>query len=363
MPSCSPNLRPRDVAVVVLHYQNWQDTILCLESLLRLQAMPRRIVVVDNGSNNGSASLLRSWSKGALSWREATSPDLDQKPYLASLMTTPPPNPTPFLPLLEQIQGSLPGSSLELLELQQNLGFGAGNNTALRPLLQDGSCLAFWLLNSDTFVEPDALEHLLERANCDDRTDCVGSTLCSMEPAGMVQCLAGGSFNRLLGSTSYLGYGMLRDDVHTSMRAIIEKNLDYIVPASLFVTRGCLEKVGLFAEDYFLYYEDVDWAVRALAARFKPAWAPSSVVHHREGGASHTPSTRASHRLPWVDYLVVRNRVAFIGRHYPLSLPLVLLSLPGIIVRRILRGQGARSWLLLRAAFAGLVNDMRFPTK
>jgi GT2 family glycosyltransferase len=82
----------------------------------------------------------------------------------------------------------------------------------------------------------------------------------------------------------------------------------------MMVTRRLIENVGFMCEDYFLYYEEIDWAMRAKG-RFKLGWAPDSTVLHKEG-ASIGSSHRSRPSAMSLQYLY-RNRLRFSTQHVP----------------------------------------------
>lgn len=320
-----------DVGVVVVNYNNAADTLACLATLDQLTTAPGWIVVCDNGSSDESLARLR------YTWQDAA--------VLAG----------EDIPLAE--------GRRVLLALTENLGFAAGNNAGLRLLRQTPGCRACWLLNNDTLPAPEALDALLRRANLRLDAGMVGSTMVYVQPADTVQCLGGGSFNRWLGTSSHLGEGLPAagplPDIQT-----VESRLDYITGASLLVRQEVLERIGLLAEDYFLYYEDLDWGLRATGAGFRLAWAPDSIVLHREGGTTGARSAAVGarpRRSPVMDYLGIRNRLQVLRRHHAPALPVALASLAVVLGRRLLRGQPERCVLLLRAAWHGLLGRMGKP--
>ena len=160
------------VGVVVLNYLGVDDTLACLESLAALDD-PVRVIVVDNGSADGSAARL------------AAVPDV------------------------------------ELVTSESNLGFAGGNNVAIARLLDDG--LEFvWVLNNDTLVEPATVRELLAVADADPRIGAVGSVLYDMAAPQNVLTWGGGRLGRWTGRT--------RD-----ARAESER-VDYLTAASVLLT-------------------------------------------------------------------------------------------------------------------------------
>ena len=95
----------------------------------------------------------------------------------------------------------------------------------------------------------------------------------------------------------------------------IERRMDSPTGPSMYVTRECIKRIGLMDDSYFLYWEEVDWGVRAKAA-CGIGYAHGSVVPHISGSASGTSNKRAE-RSAFTVYLGNRNKLHFVRQHYP----------------------------------------------
>lgn len=290
------------VSVVILNWNGWRDTLECLKSLEALTYDNYKIVVVDNASTDGSE---------------------------------------------QRIREAYP--NLILIQSGANLGFAGGNNVGIKhALLQEADFV--WLLNNDTVVEPDALTHLVQRIQADPKVGMCGSTLVYYHSRNTIQAYAGGNYNYLLGTTKQLGQGKPRSRV-VDVDAV-EDSLDYVEASSLLVSRQFLEEVGLMCEDYFLYYEEIDWVTRA-GGRYRLAYAPDSVVYHKEG-ASIGGSNYAVGEKSWTaDYYSIRNRILITKRFFPYALITVYLSLLVVILNRVRRGQWKRVKMVACLVFGG----------
>ena len=121
--------------------------------------------------------------------------------------------------------------------------------------------------------------------------------------------------------------------------------MNYVEGASMLVSRQFIEQIGLLCEDYFLYFEEVDWALRA-GGRFKLGYAPNSVVYHKVGSSIGTSSHPARKSFT-CDYFNIRNRILFTRRFYPRALPLIYLVLSSEILIRLLYGKWERARMIL----------------
>lgn len=291
------------VAVVVVNWNGWRDTIACLDSLLPILPEGGRVIVCDNASQDDSLTHIRQWAEG-----RGESP---AQPPFVHMRAQRPVHCVEYGRVQAEAGGSPDDPVLVLVRTGDNLGFAGGNNVGMRYALARGYD-HIWLLNNDTVVNEHSLAALLARMHADPAIGMCGSTLAYFHQPDMVQALGGARFDFLRGVGQHMGVGG-RLDVKRDVAAI-ENSLDYVVGASMMVSRHFLETVGLMNEEYFLYFEEIDWAMRAKG-RFKLAWARASVVLHKEGatiGSSHR--TRPS--VTSLRYLY-RNRLRFARSHTP----------------------------------------------
>lgn len=347
-------LSAENCAVILVNYNTSADTLAALTALANLRTLPSCLLVVDNGSRPGEAQKLEHGWRALCAARGL---------------------PGPLLSTGHAPDGSLPDSLMPeaqppaalLLRLAQNSGFSGGNNAALRWLLAHttaGQCAAFWLLNNDTEPDPAALDALCARLNERPQAGLCGSTLLYAHAPDRVQAAGGCVFSPLSGRTAFMAGGSATADLARLRSEEVEKRLAYVVGASLLARRHVLERVGLLPEEYFLYYEDLAFALNARRAGYALAWARHSLVRHKEGGstgASGGGAGRPAARSALVDYLSVRNRIYLIRRYYPWALPAALAGLAGVCLNRLRRGQGDRLGLVRRAAIDGLRGRMGRP--
>jgi GT2 family glycosyltransferase len=284
------------VCIVVLNYNGWQDTVECLTSLERLDYPNYQVVVVDNASCDGSEEKIR-------------------KRY----------------------------ADVTVIQSGANLGFAGGNNVGIRHALEHGADYV-WLLNNDTVVEPHALHHLVERMRAEPDIGMCGSKLIYYHHRGVVQALGGARYNKWFGVAVHLGQN--RSALDPVDAAEVERSLDYVTATSMLVSRRFLEDIGLMNESYFLYFEEIDWALRAKG-RYRLAFAERSVVYHKEGRSigsnNHTPQSKSY----LADCYSLKNRLAVTKTFFPLALPTVYLGLFASLLLRLRRSQWDRASMIL----------------
>jgi GT2 family glycosyltransferase len=297
---------PWPVAVVLLNYRGWRDTLACVASLMRLDRGPQQIIVCDNASPDDSLDRLDAglrqvlqasgdawtrWGGEAQRWR------------LERLSRT------------QVTDGRHSDAALVLLDNGANLGFAAGNNPGLALALRQTSSQWFWLLNNDTEVEGRCLSASMEAARERPEVDLWGATVVDHDDMDRIQALAGGGLDLRTARTWHLhAFEHLGGRAPTAVASVeeVEARLGYVLGASMLASRRWLERVGPLDERYFLYCEEIDWAQRGRRAGLRIGWAPQALVAHKEGASIGTDPSGGS--LLSVHHLM-RSRIIFSRLH------------------------------------------------
>ncbi len=287
--------------IVLVNYRRSMDTVSCVASLLALNVDDWACVVYENGSGDDSyqeiSSGLRSLS-------------LTTVAVEGNRVT----NVTSFR--------AARGQQIFVVEGMRNLGFAGGNNAALRGAESVGLRRPdfVWFLNNDTVVDENCLQALLDAADSNSRkVGIIGATLLHFDEPNRVQCFGGARYCPFTGQIKEMGKGskysaaLAREHAHFP--------IDYISGASMFVRRSFLEDVGTMSEDYFLYFEELDWSVRASQLGYGIAYAPDAIVWHKEGSALGSGS--AARRSYVAEFFGLRSRLRFTAKHYPICFPTV----------------------------------------
>ncbi|MBP9830987.1 MAG: glycosyltransferase family 2 protein [Polaromonas sp.] len=320
------------VAVVLLNWNGWRDTLECLDSLFKSNRSDFSVIVCDNASSDDSVAEVTQWASKAL------------RPEAFATYSK------------EQVATGIQlaqGIRLALVRNGGNLGFAGGNNVGVRLALNSPACEYVWLLNNDTTVDANSLGNVIARAESDPSIGLCGSTLVYHHDQQMVQALGGATFNRFTGRSKHIGAFSALRDVPTDPAAT-ERAMSYVIGAAMLVRRAYLEQVGLMQEDYFLYYEEIDWCTRGKG-KFRLGYAPNSYVFHKEGASIGTAASGGS---ALSNYYLFRSRVRFTARFYPGLLAPVLGACAWDIFKMLVK----RKFPIAQAAWRGVLQLPRLPS-
>lgn len=239
----------------------------------------------------------------------------------------------------------------EVVQNAENRGFAAGCNTGIRRA--QTLCADYvWLLNNDTEARPDALAALLRCAGKHPRA-VIGSTVVEMERPDVIQVAGGFKYNPW---TTVIRPAYAGNRLSDTPRLEIPP-FDYIYGASIFVSTKLLAEVGFLNEIYQLYYEELDFCLKARYVGAELIWCRDSIVKHTGGAPLRSPKDTQG-QSPLAAYHESRSTIIYTRRHHSRKLAMVLLvRAAGKAVCLFYR----KEWRLFKPTFHGLLDGMQLP--
>lgn len=222
------DLKALRLVAVSVNWNRAKDTIACVQSL-KAQSLPlNKIIVVENGS--------------------------DEEPSFISR--------NPF-------------DDIEVLETGKNLGFGAGANAGMKRALAMGADYVL-LINNDTIADVKMLETLLEESQKEGFA--ISAPLIYYHDNPNEVWSAGGHICQV--------FGLPLNAHHRKNPPSVNTQRSFLTGCCLLFSKFAIEKLGFFVEDYFMYYEDLDYMARARQAGIKIGLVPSAKLWHKEAQSS-----------------------------------------------------------------------------
>ena len=242
------------IYIILINYNGYKDTIECVQSLKKINYKNFKIVIVDNASTNDSIVHLNK---------------LDD---------------------------------CTIIESKNNLGFAGGNNLGIKYAIKNLADYVL-LLNNDTVVENDFLDKMIKTFSVNEEIGVVGCKIKYYTQKNVIW-YGGGRINWF----KFIGehYGMKEIDKGQYDE---KQEIDFMTGCCMLISREAIEKVGVLTEDYFMYFEDVDYCVKVRQAGFKIYYNPEAVIYHKVGFASGGEESPFS--IKWC----TRNRLVFMNRY------------------------------------------------
>ncbi|TFV95688.1 glycosyltransferase family 2 protein [Algoriphagus kandeliae] len=242
------------VAIILVNWNGLIFTRACLKSLQSLDYTAFEIFVVDNGSENPEGAQLK-----------------EEFPHI------------------------------HLLETGKNLGFSGGNNVGIRKALELGFSHIL-LLNNDTEVEAGFLGNMMHQFSHNPKLGILQPLICFLHEKQKIWG-AGGKWQKLLGRAITLG-----DRKNIQSYSPKTEELDWATGCCMLIKREAILEAGLLNEQYFAYFEDVEWSLRIRKQGFEIALVPEARIYHEAGGSSKKKHDEGV-LSPRVFYYHVRNQL------------------------------------------------------
>ena len=227
-----------------------------------------------------------------------------------------------------------------LIQTGTNCGFAGGVNAGLAYLAQFPDIQHFWILNPDSLVLIETVGNLAKTAAATEPYSLMGGFVNYIDPPGKIQ-IDGGVVNWKTGVTSNYNVGQPIE----STAPPDPSQYDFVTGASMVASRTFYERVGPLKEDYFLYYEEVDWAMRR-GGDLPLAYCQGMDVYHRAGTSIGSPTVERP-ATPFSQYFKHRGRMRFIRRFKPASLPFAFAYTAAYIVKMLLLRAWPEAWAVV----------------
>lgn len=241
------------VITVILNTNRKNDTLEALESLAESTYLNQQIIVLDNASTDGSVSAIRQ--------------------------------------RYPQVQ---------VIELEQNLGYAGNNNVGIQAALDSGADWVF-VLNEDTILAPDCISRLIEVGESDSQIGIVGPMVYHHNEPTVIQS-AGGKM-----SSKWVSYHLSQNEEDKGDYSTPHQ-VDWISGCAIMVRSVAIKQAGMIDERFFYYWEETEWCLRIGKAGWKVFHNPQAHLWHKGVQRDYRPG-------PNVTYYSTRNRLLLLLKH------------------------------------------------
>lgn len=315
------------VSIIILNWNGWQDTLECLESVFQIDYPNYQVILVDNNSQDQSLEKIRKYTQGKITVK---SPFFKYNPNnnpikITELTKQETEQPTDNIKTTDNL--------LTLIKNDENYGFAAGNNIAIKYTLKAHDPDYILLLNNDTVVNPDFLTKLIQTTEKDPCLGISGPLIYYYGVNGERDVVAnlGGKVN--LGK--YPGYYDLSEyhSLNDYSGELLE--CDWVSGAALLLKAKDLP-IMLLNEDLSFGCEDIDLALNLKEYGYKSAVILDSFIWHKEGVSRKKRSPERINRA----LLEIRSNLTFLKahkNHFYWYLPVYLFQIFVLYVKIIIK--------------------------
>jgi hypothetical protein len=238
------------VFIIILNWNGLKDVVECLESIRGLDYPDFEVIVVDNGSSDGSVEIIRN------KYQEVV-----------------------------------------LLTNSENLGFTAGNNIGMRYAIECDADYV-WLLNNDTVVEKDSLSKLVQTAENSSDVGMVSPVVRFYYQPETVQ------FNGSFIDMERMAVIYPEENCVDVSEQFVRGETTTLWGTALLVKRKVIEEIGYLRQEYFAYWEDTDYCIRAIRNGFRNVVTTTATIYHKTVPPKPGIKRRGNHFY----YYMARNR-------------------------------------------------------
>ncbi len=242
------------VITIILNTNRRDDTLACLDSLLKNSYENHKVIVLDNASTDGS---------------------------------------------VEAIQTAFPG--VEILSLTENKGYAGNNNVGIEAALDQQADWVF-VLNEDTILDPGCITKLVEIGENNSEIGILGPMVYHYDEPEVIQS-AGGHFSR------YLQASHIAQNEPDQGQFSKSRQVNWISGCAILVRREVIEQLGMLDERFFIYFEETEWCLRTSRGGWKIVHVPSAKIWHKGVQRNYSPK-------PSVTYYFTRNRFLMLSKHH-----------------------------------------------
>ena len=261
------------IYIIIVNYNSFPFTEKCVNSIFKSNFKRYKIILIDNKSTDNSVINIKQYIK-------------------------------------------IFNKSIKFISNNINKGYAAGVNVGIKDAINKKNCKYLLILNNDTLITPGCLNELINNYK---NNSIVTPSIFDYDINTKVQSL-GGSLNRFMLTTKHL-------------KRLNADRIDYIPGTAMFFSKDIINIIGFLPEEYFMYYEDVDWSTSAMLNNISLKVNDKAIIYHKN-------KQKVSF---YIKVRTILNRILYCNKYFRYKLPFVIiLSLFNIFLNPI-----KKRWIIL----------------
>ena len=332
----------KNVVIIILNWNGWQDTIECLESIYQNNYHNYDVIIVDNNSTDKSIDNIKKYCKGQLKTKSTFfSYNPINKPI--KLIET---NPNGYIKKDKNIKSL--SKRLFLIKNDNNDGFAEGNNIGITYALNNLDHDYVMLLNNDTVVDREFLGEMLKVSESNSEIGILGPKIYYYNDPNRIW-FAKGKISWKFSRGLNIGYNEMDNGQFDKIAEV-----EYVSGCAFLIKKEVINRIGLLDKRFFLYFEEIDWTLRANKLGYKNVFVPKGKIWHKiskSGGG-----IKGKIGL----YYITRNRWLFMKRwaKKPDFLFFIIYQIVGALILPLILSIYYKKYELFIAYYKGLYSGI-----
>ena len=306
------------VNIIILNWNNWGHTLRCLATLFQSTYENYNVILVENGSTDISLQKIREWIEGRImAGAKILSDHPNAKPSKVYEYIH------PDILSIQDVEEPV-AKSLTIIKVEKNVGFARGCNLGITYALKDKTVEYILTLNNDMEIARDCVSLLVAEADSDKNVGACQAKVLLSETQGFIDGV--GVNVTWYGCPELVGHGKADQGQYSRGYKIFGA-----YPATALFRKEMIKDIGLFDEDFFVYFEDVDLCLRARKSGWTTVLVPSAISYHFHSATygKHSPEKM---------YYIVRNLLFYGIKNlpFPALMFFLILYYPKVVLTNII---------------------------
>jgi GT2 family glycosyltransferase len=333
----------KTVFISLVMWKRWEDTIECIESLLKQDYKNFKIILIDNASPDNSVEKVIRYLNREIH------PHIPEHTLLKNFITPVGTSKIDYTVISEENFTSLSESmpTVTIVRNSENYGYGKAMNQTMKLLGKAEFNGYIWILNNDTIMPTNALSALVNDLESDTQNGMSGSVMFYYDDPEILQCAGGAKFYPQFGAAKMIGKNKTKEFLQTTSKETLVSLSNYLPGTAVLISKECIASRCLFDDKNFhMYAEDIDLSFQVRNKGWKISVAKESVVYHKEG-----KSTAGKKEMFF--YLYNRGNTIFIKKYFPFYY--FCIAIPAMIVHTVKMNLSLINiWFAIKGIWSGL---------
>lgn len=333
----------KPVFITLVMWKRWEDTIECIESLLKQDYKNYKIILIDNASPDDSVQNVVHYLNREIQ------PHIPDNEFLKKFVTPVGINKIDYSIITEEKFNTLSEEmpTVTIVKNTDNYGYGKAMNQTMKLLGSTSFDGYIWILNNDTIMPRNALSEVVKDFESDKKNGISGSVMYYYDDPETLQCAGGAKFYPQFGAAKMIGKNKTKEFLQTTAKEDLVRTANYLPGTAVLISKDCILSGCLFDDrNFHMYAEDIDLSFQVKNKGWNISIAKESVIYHKEGKST-------SGKKEMFFYLYNRGNTIFIKKYF--SFLYLMIAIPAMLAHTMTMSFSLKNiWFTLKGIWSGI---------